>query len=73
LIIEALPVEIQARIQLEFGNKPPVTHPFPYSIDTLFVDIIPIPSGVVAENAPPAHFAHQNEEEYIPNLQLLPN
>ncbi len=36
LIIEALPVEIQERIQIKFGNHPPVIHPFPNSIETLF-------------------------------------
>ncbi len=31
-----MPVEIQERIQIRFGNHPPLTHPFPNDIETIF-------------------------------------
>jgi hypothetical protein len=38
LIVEALPVELQARILLHFGDNPPQFHPFPRPLQTLFED-----------------------------------
>ena len=42
LIVNALPLEVQARIQLQFGNNPPRTHPFPRPLESLFEDQVPI-------------------------------
>jgi hypothetical protein len=40
--VNALPLELQARIQLQFGNNPPRTHPFPRPVESLFEDQVPI-------------------------------
>ena len=36
LIVDALPVELQARILLHFGENPPRFHPFPRPLESMF-------------------------------------
>ena len=36
LIVNALPVELQARILLHFGENPPQFHPFPRPLESIF-------------------------------------
>lgn len=36
LIVEALPLDIQARILLVFGDNVPMTHPYPRPFESLF-------------------------------------
>lgn len=42
LIVDALPLEIQARILLQFGDNLPRTHPFPRPVECLFEEQVPI-------------------------------
>jgi hypothetical protein len=38
LIVVALPLDLQDKILLRFGNNPPPFHPFPRPLETLFED-----------------------------------
>jgi hypothetical protein len=46
LIVNELSMELQGRIQLKFGENPPLTHPFPRPIESWLEGQLPIESAL---------------------------